>query len=61
MAEMTRDIVETKKVYPFMTPQERVLLWRKVKGRWKGRQPDMIEEYVEIRKEFDRDLPPLRS
>jgi hypothetical protein len=61
MAETTRDITEIKKVYPFMTPQERLLLWRKIKGMWKGRKPDMMKEYIEIRKEFDRDLPPFRS
>ena len=61
MAKTTRDIAGTKKVYPFMTLQERLLLWRKVKGMWKGRKPDMMKEYIDLRKEFERDLPPFRS
>jgi len=46
-----RDI---KLIYPLVMPQERILVWRKVKGMWKRRKPDPARELSKMRKEWER-------
>jgi len=42
---------QTQKIYPLMTVEERLKLLRQIRGMWKDRKPDPIEELKEIRKE----------
>jgi len=37
------------KVYPLMSPDERLAVWEKARGIWKHRHPDPIRELKEIR------------
>jgi hypothetical protein len=46
---------------PLLTPEERLKLWKRFKGMWKDHTPDPIEELEQMRKEWDRDFPPVRS
>jgi hypothetical protein len=50
----------TKRRHPFVTGEARLTLWRKLRGMWKDRQPNPIEELEKIRDEWDRDIPPVR-
>lgn len=51
---------ETKHFYPLITTKERLLIWKGVKGIWKKRKPEPIQELKKIRKEWKRELPSLR-
>ena len=37
--------------YPLLSKKERLLIWKKVKGMWKNRKPEPIQELKKIRKE----------
>ncbi len=50
------DTVRARTAYPLMAPQERLLIWKKARGIWKGKRPDPIQELEEMRKEWDRKL-----
>jgi len=39
--------------------QDRLAIWRKVRGVWKNRKPDPIKEQKKMRREWDRKLPRL--
>jgi hypothetical protein len=39
-----------------MTAEERLRLLRKIRGMWKDRKPDSIEEPKEIRKGWNRKI-----
>ncbi|MFH1462313.1 MAG: hypothetical protein ABIG08_01250 [bacterium] len=51
--------VLTPRAYPLLNTKERLLLWKKMKGMWKHRQPDPNRELKQIRKEWERNLPSL--
>lgn len=53
MAHMTR---ASAAIYPLMTSHERLLIWEKARGIWKGKRPDPIHELEKMRKEWDRKL-----
>lgn len=44
-------------IHPLLTPKERLLIWEKVRGIWKNRKPDPMQELKKMRKEWDRKLP----
>ena len=44
-------------IYPLITPRERLLIWGKIRGLWKNRKPDPIQELKKIRKGWNRILP----
>jgi hypothetical protein len=46
-------------IHPFLTPEKRLEALRQLRGMWKGRKPHPIKEFEKIRKEWDRELPPL--
>jgi hypothetical protein len=37
------------KVYPLITPEQRLAVWEKARGMWKHRRPDPIRELKKIR------------
>ena len=45
---------ETLRPSLLLTPEERLKLWQRFKGKWKNRTPDPREELEKIRKEWDR-------
>jgi hypothetical protein len=51
---------DTLMTSPQLTPEERLKLWQRFKGTWKGRIPDPVEELNKIRKDWDREDPPGR-
>ncbi len=59
MQTKTRTSEYAPKMHPWMTPEERLAIWRQVRGMWKNRKPDPIKELKKIRKGWDRKLPPL--
>jgi hypothetical protein len=46
----------TPKIYPLMSVEERLRRLRQIRGMWKDRKPDPIEELKEIRKGWDRKI-----
>lgn len=60
MVTKTRTREYIPNVYPLMTPEERLAIWRQVRGMWKNRKPDPIKELKKIRKGWDRKLPSLK-
>lgn len=50
--------VESKirNLYPLLNPKERILIWRKVEGIWKSKNPEPAKELRKIRKEWERKL-----
>jgi hypothetical protein len=55
-----QDHALTKRPHLFVTGAARLAMWRKLRGMWKDRKPNPIEELDQIRDEWDRDLPPVR-
>lgn len=53
--------IEIPKKQKQITGEERRKIWESVRGMWKDRQPDPIEELNEMRSQWDRDLPNLKS
>ena len=51
---------KAKRSHMFVTGEARLAMWRKLRGMWKGRQSNPIEELEKIRDEWERDIPPLR-
>jgi hypothetical protein len=51
---------KAKRSHLFITGEARLAMWRKLRGMWKDRQPNPIEELEKIRAEWDRDIPPVR-
>jgi hypothetical protein len=51
------NLSDTLTASPLPTPEERLKLWQRVKGIWRNRTPDPIEELEKMRKEWDRELP----
>jgi hypothetical protein len=49
------------KYYPLKTGKERSEAWKAIRGMWKDRQPDPVAWHKASRKEWDRDLPELKS
>ena len=47
-------IHKLKDTYPLLVNKERLLIWQHVKGMWKNRKPDPVQELSKIRKEWDR-------
>ncbi len=45
----------------FKSGQERLAIWREIRGIWKGRNPDPIEWLEQSREDAERELPPIRS
>ena len=43
----------------FKTGEERLAIWREIRGMWKGRDPDPIEWLEKSREDAERELPPL--
>lgn len=37
------------KLYPLISPEQRLAVWEKARGMWKHRRPDPIRELKEIR------------
>jgi hypothetical protein len=37
------------KLYPLMSPEQRLAVWEKARGMWKHRRPDPIRELKAIR------------
>ena len=52
----TNTITREQKIYPLMTAEERLKLLRQIRGMWKDRKPDPIEELKEIRKGWNRKI-----
>ena len=52
----TKTHIRTKTAYPLLLGNERLLIWEKVKGMWRNREPDAIDELDEMRDEWDRPL-----
>jgi len=51
----TKTIVRQKiDVYPLLSARERLLIWERVKGMWKNRKPNPIQELKQVRKEWER-------
>jgi hypothetical protein len=51
----------SQKIHPFLTPEERLAVWRNLRGMLNGRKPSPLKELKKIRSEWDRELPPFRS
>jgi ABC-type multidrug transport system ATPase subunit len=47
---------QAQNIYPLMTVEERLRLLRQIRGIWKDRKPDPIEELNEIRKGWSKPL-----
>jgi hypothetical protein len=47
-----------RELHPFLTPEERLAVWRKLRGMWKGRAPNPAKAFKKIREDWDRPLPP---
>ena len=63
MEEITQGSPEharTKRPNRFVTGEARLALWRKLRGMWKDRNVNPIEELEKIRDEWERNLPPVR-
>jgi hypothetical protein len=63
MEEITQgnhEHARTKRPHLFVTGEARLALWRKLRGMWKDRPSNPIEELEQIRDEWDRPLPPIR-
>jgi hypothetical protein len=58
MENVTPESTRPRKTHMFKTGQERLAALRKIRGMWKGREPDPITWLEESRKESDRELPP---
>jgi hypothetical protein len=41
-------------IYPLTTPKQRLMIWEKARGVWKGRSPDPIRELRKMRREWSR-------
>ena len=52
--------IRTKRPHLFVTGEARLALWRKLRGMWKDRKVNPIEELERLREEWDRNLPPVR-
>ena len=46
--------IQNEKLYPLLDTRERLHIWKRVRGLWKGRKPDPIRELKKMRKEWDR-------
>jgi hypothetical protein len=47
-------------IYPLLSSEERLKRLRDIQGIWQNGRRDPIEELEEMRKEWDRELPPFR-
>lgn len=56
---ITRRKLKMKYIYPLINPVQRLLIWEKMRGIWKNRQPDPIKELRKMRREWERKLPSL--
>lgn len=43
----------TKLIYPLIKQQERILIWKKIKGMWANHLQNPIDELNKIRNEWD--------
>ncbi len=43
-------------IYPLITPAERLVIWERVRGIWKNRKPDPLQELKKMRKEWERKI-----
>lgn len=48
-------------LYPLTTGAERLAVFEKARGMFKGRVKDILAELEEIHNEFNRPVPPLSS
>lgn len=53
----TKTITKVKSSHPrLISGRERLAIWEKVRGMWKNRKPDPIQELRKIRKGWNRKL-----
>lgn len=60
ITQKNQEPASTKRPHLFVTGEARLALWRKLRGMWKDRKINPIEELERIRDEWDRNLPPVR-
>ena len=62
MEDMTQqETTRIVKHHLFKTGEERLAIWRDIRGMWKGRDPDPIEWLEKSREDTERELPPLST
>lgn len=45
-----------KYIYQLITPEERLMIWERVRGIWKNRKRDPLQELKKMRKEWERKI-----
>ena len=57
MTQTTITPTKTKyRLYPLLSPEERIVILKSVRGMWKHRKPDPIKELQRLRSERERAL-----
>lgn len=62
MEEITKqETAGTTKSHLFKSGEERLAIWREIRGMWKGCDPDPIAWLEQSREGAERELPPLHT